>query len=219
MASARLQRWALILSSYQYTITYRPGKKIANADGLSRLPLPEAPSEVPYPGEVVFLLQTLQSSPITAEQIKHWTNRDPVLSRVRNLVSKGWIDCSDDVLRPYQNRKDELSMLDGCVLWGSRVIVPVAGRAPVLDLLHDGHPGISKMKAIARNVVWWPGIDADLVRKVQECEPCQINQKSPTLTPLHTWEWPKRPWSRIHIDHAGPFQGKTILVVVDAHSK
>ena len=219
MASARLQRWALILSSYQYTITYRPGEKIANADGLSRLPLPEAPSEVPYPGEVVFLLQTLQSSPITAEQIKHWTNKDPVLSRVRNLVSKGWIDCSDDVLRPYQNRKDELSMLDGCVLWGSRVIVPVAGRAPVLDLLHDGHPGISKMKAIARNVVWWPGIDADLVRKVQECEPCQINQKSPTLAPLHTWEWPKRPWSRIHIDHAGPFQGKTILVVVDAHSK
>ena len=50
-------------------------------------------------------------------------------------------------------------------------------------------------------------------------EPCQINQKSPSLAPLHTWEWPKRPWSRIHIDHAGPFQGKTILVVVDAHSK
>ena len=30
---------------------------------------------------------------------------------------------------------------------------------------------------------------------------------------------PRRPWARIHIDHAGPFQGKLFLVVVDAHSK
>ena len=36
---------------------------------------------------------------------------------------------------------------------------------------------------------------------------------------MHVWEWPKKPWSRIHVDHAGPFQEKTILVVVDAHSK
>ena len=39
------------------------------------------------------------------------------------------------------------------------------------------------------------------------------------LAPLHPWEWPERPWSRVHIDHAGPFQGKMFLVVVDAHSK
>ena len=39
MASARLQRWALTLSAYHYTISYRPGEKIANSDGLSRLTL------------------------------------------------------------------------------------------------------------------------------------------------------------------------------------
>ena len=37
--------------------------------------------------------------------------------------------------------------------------------------------------------------------------------------PMHPWEWSKRPWARIHIDHLGPFQGKIILVVVDAYSK
>ena len=91
MASARLQRWALILGAYQYTISYRPGEKMANADGLSRLPLPESPAsaEVPLPGEVVCLLQTLQSSPITAEQIRQWTSKDPILSKVRELVAKG----------------------------------------------------------------------------------------------------------------------------------
>ena len=89
--------------------------------------------------------------------------------------------------------------------------MPATGRARVLDLLHDGHPGIVKMKVIARQVVWWPGIDADLTSKVQQCEACQVNQKSPAVAPLHCWEWPKKPWSRIHVDHAGPFQGKTVL--------
>ena len=86
-------------------------------------------------------------------------------------------------------------MLNGCVLWGNRVIVPIEGRTQVLDLLHDGHPGITKMKTIARQVVWWPLIDADLTNKVQNCRTCQVNQKSPAAAPLHTWEWPKKPWS------------------------
>lgn len=37
-ANARLQRWAIILSGYDYNIRYLKGKNISNADGLSRLP-------------------------------------------------------------------------------------------------------------------------------------------------------------------------------------
>lgn len=134
-------------------------------------------------------------------------------------MSKGWKDNYEDALSPYWQHKDELSLLDECVLWGNRVIVPVVGREQVHDLLHDGHPGITKMKSIARQVVWWPSIDADLTNRVQCCEACQLNQKSATTAPLHTWEWPKKPWSRLHIDHAGPVEGKILLIVIDAHSK
>ena len=51
---------------------------------------------------------------------------------------------------------------------------------------------------------------------MRACSDCQSSQP---MAPLHPWEWPQRPWSRLHLDYAGPFLGKMFLVLVDAHSK
>ena len=88
-----------------------------------------------------------------------------------------------------------------------------------MELLHGGHPGNARMKGLARSFVWWPGIDHDLEEKVKACDACQRVRHSPAQAPLHPWEFPKRPWERLHADFAGPFQGKMFLVVVDAYSK
>lgn len=69
------------------------------------------------------------------------------------------------------------------------------------------------------STVWWPGVDAQIEEKCKTCVSCQRIQKTPSLTPLHPWPWPTAPWQRIHIDFAGPFEGRMFLVVVDAHSK
>ena len=105
-----------------------------------------------------------------------------------------------------------------CVV-GTRVVVPPAGRTRVVEELHEGHPGVSRMKSLARSFVWWPGMDHDLEAKVKSCQHCQITRHSPPPAPLHPWEWPQRPWVRIHVDYAGPFLGKMFLVVIDSHSK
>ena len=88
-----------------------------------------------------------------------------------------------------------------------------------MRILHDSHPGIVRMKGIARNYVWWPKINSALEEKVKSCQLCQAHQKMPALATIHPWEWPKHPWTRIHIDLAGPFMGKMFLLIVDAHSK
>ena len=129
----------------------------------------------------MLLMEKLQSSPVTAAQIRSWTDRDPILSQVRHMLLKGWRDLGRKEFRPYQQRREEMSVHDGCVLVGSQVIIPNVGWSKVMDELHEGHPGISRIKGLVRGVVWWPGIDADLEKKVKECCACKANKKSPAL--------------------------------------
>ena len=144
----------------------------------------------------LILLSHLSSTSISAANIyiyKKWTSKDPILSCVRRFILTGWPDHSlGEKYHPYTSRKQELSELDGCVLWASRVVVPPPGRQLVLD---ESHPGISKMKALARSSVWWPGMDAQITEMVKTCPVCQESQPSPASVPLHPWEWLSQPWS------------------------
>ena len=69
LASALIQHWALILGAYNYKIQYKTRKENSNADVLSCLLLPESPGNVPLPAETIFLLDTLQGTPVNSAQI------------------------------------------------------------------------------------------------------------------------------------------------------
>lgn len=84
---------------------------------------------------------------------------------------------SDNSLSPYLVQRNELTLLQGCVMWGNRVIVPPKLRQHVLEELHTGHLGVVKMKALARSYVWWPGLDAQIEEKCKTCVSCQCIQK------------------------------------------
>ena len=67
--------------------------------------------------------------------------------------------------------------------------------------------------------IWWPGITKDIENTVCNCTACQLHHSTPPVAPLHLWSWPTQPWARLHFDYAGPFEGKMILILIDAHSK
>ena len=83
-----------------------------------------------------------------------------MLSQALQVVLQGWpSEVEEETLKPYFIRKEELCVLAGFLLWGARVIVSPQGREEVLNILHDTHPGIVKMKSLARSYVWWPKKD------------------------------------------------------------
>ena len=202
-ASGRIQRWALTLAAYEYTIAFRSTAAHSNADALSRLPMQGQEEQVPLVPETILMLEQINDSPFTAQQVKYFTARDPCLSQVLTYVQKGWPDrllALEELLKPYSHRRTELTSHDGCLLWGQRVVIPPQGRITVLQELHGGHCGITRMKSLARTVVW-------------------EQQDDPPTLPLIPWNWPTRPWSRLHIDYLCPFLGHMWLLIVDAHSK
>ena len=217
-AAARLQRWALILASYNYKIEYRSTTAHADADSMSRLPLPQTWSPKCENIECFFLEPEVVTN-VTSQMIKRETQVDPVLSKVYSYVISGWPSVVDPTLVPFKNKRDELTTQQGCVLWGTRVVVPHSLQEKVLHELHETHPGISRMKALSRSYVWWPNIAAHIERTVSSCSTCQTMRSAPPTAQIHLWIFPARAWSRIHVDFAGPISGQMYMVVVDAYSK
>ncbi|KFD50051.1 hypothetical protein M513_09011 [Trichuris suis] len=121
--------------------------------------------------------------------------------------------------RAYFTKRNELTVHKKCLLWGNRVVSPKTGQQRVLDELHLSHPGMVRMKALARSYVWWLNLDSDIEHFVANCAACRTHQHMPPKAPVHPWKIPRNPWSRLHIDFARPFQGEQFLIIVDAYSK
>lgn len=216
--SPRVLRWALTLSAHQYRMVYRPGAQLGNADGLSRLPMPVTPALEVREGDLL-MLEKAYPSLLSAVAMTQATGRDPVLTSVREALRSGRRLPDTRELQHCARKMEECSVQDGCVLWGNRVVVPGTLRPQVINMLHESHPGIEKMKMVARSHVWWQGIDEVIENKVYGCTTCQVYQRAPMPLQQTPWPFPEKPWSRLHVYFRGPFQGVYFLVLVDAFSK
>ena len=224
----RLQRWALTLLGYDFEIQYRKTEIFGQADALSRLisdyPSSKEETVIAAVATKDYALETLTSVvralPVTALDIQRATKEDPVLQQAMNFVSSSWPtkELAGDMKQLY-NRRDSLCVVSDCLMFGDRVVVPYRLRSPLLRQFHSGHPGMNRMKSIARSFAYWPGLDDDIEAYVKRCASCQNAAKNPARLAPVPWPQPDKPWSRLHIDYAGPVNGIYYLVLVDAYSK
>lgn len=89
-ASARVRRWILYLSLFQYTVKFQRTTVHSTADALSRLPLSVEPAIVQTPPELVLLAEHLDDSLVTIEQIQKSTRQDPELLPIVQFLQQGW---------------------------------------------------------------------------------------------------------------------------------
>ena len=196
LAAARLQRWVLLLSAYNCNLKFKSGVDNKEADLLSRLPIP---MQVIDPNEEIYHVDYCDQLPVTATKIARETQRDPILRKAYEYTRSEWRTSEDSRLEPYARRSTELSIDNGCLLWGSRVIIPRALRTVVAEKIHDEHLGVVRMKALARSFIWWPNLDRNLEDLAKRCERCQSKKGRPArVLPSHPWIYPAMPWERVH---------------------
>eukprot|EP00731_Ephydatia_muelleri_P034396 Em0058g2a len=116
LAAARLQRWALLLSAYEYDLEFRPTAQHANADGLSRLPLSIiADAGTATSDSDVFNVGQIEALPVTAMQLRKVTRQDPILSKVVTFTRNGWPSIVPENLKPYWTCRNELTVEGDCL--------------------------------------------------------------------------------------------------------
>ena len=116
--------------------------------------------------------------------------------------------------------RNELSVCDGTILRGSRILIPSSLRGKVLELAHEGHQGIVKCKQRLRSKVWWPRLDQDVEGICKSCESCQLVAGPDLPVPITTTKMPDGPWQFCSCDLLSPLpNGRSVIVVIDYYSR
>lgn len=218
MAAARMQRWAFILSGFDYTIEYVKGA-LNTADSLSRISQCEI-NKLSNESSYINYVDFVNVLHLNYKDIAKYTRRDPILSKVMSTIQDGTVDrLNGDEFSSFRSKANELTVESGCILWRHRTVIPSKLQQFVLQDLHTSHLGIVKTKSLARSFVYWPKIDKDLESMVKRCEFCQSNQANPEKSSLIPWSPSESAWKRIHMDFAGPLNGFHYLVIIDSYSK
>ena len=197
--SPRIQR--LIVRSFPYQpfdVQYRKGMEIPLADALSRVtPTPVEEDGIQLPIVAVNLIMSnLPVSSTEIELILEETSKDPTLTLLRHYIHMGWpIDhrMLPQELHTFWNYREDLSMENGLITKGARLLIPSTLRRKVLEQIHEGHLGIEKCMLKARDSVFWPGISNDICVTVEKCGICQASSRAAKPVgnvsdmPPHAW--------------------------------
>ena len=231
LAPKRLQRMMLRLQKYNLQVEFLPGVEMYIADMLSRAYV--KCSEV-HPDNVeayqifqlfeeistINQLQYVNMSDGTSQQVKACTSSDATLQCLMNTVMTGWPDTRDHVpvsIREYWTYREDITVQDGVMFKGMRVIIPQAMRAQMVARAHSSHLGVDACVRRAREVLFWPGMAQDIRDKIQTCDVCNDFAAKQQKEPLMTHKIPETPWAKVGQDLFS-LQGENYLVTVDFYS-
>lgn len=210
----RVQRLFLNIQKYDLQLDYRPGKELLVADTLSRaFDNSETSSELDEMVHVNLIRKNCSVSDEMWTVIARATAEDATLQKVMQAITRGW-----SVPAPYSQYVDELSVVDGILFKGSKIVVPQTLQDNMLVRIHEGHLGMEKSKRRAKAVLYWPNMGADIERSIGACETCQTYWAKQSKEPLWVEESePLAPWSKVGID-LFTLNEKNDVLVLDYYS-
>ncbi len=216
--STRIQRYLLRLSPYDLNVIYKSGKLNVLADFPSRFPRRGIkPSK--QDSEEESLAMTINSvtdgQKLNLGLIRKATAEDTVMKELAKAITNG----NFSKVKQFSSVASKLNLSqDNLITCDGRIVVPESLQDTVVDLLHDGHLGVVKMKQLARKYFYWPGLNKVLEKKAKECQRCKVLNPDRTSKVFIPWPKPTRPFDRIHIDFFY-LEQKQFLLLIDAYSR
>ena len=218
-APLRIQRMRLKLQPYNFKLIHVSGKKIGLADCLSRLPQQmTAKDDVIDEELMVCKVDTLAYG--WHDRVEEATRMDEDLQTLRRVIFSGWPATRQEIpaaVTPYWDARDELSTYNGIVYKGERIVMPYSMRPEMLKILHTSHAGIVKTKQLARDRIYWPGINKQIEDMISKCEACLKNRPKQQKEPMTIHPLPSLPWNKVGTD-LFEYKGNHYLILVDYYS-
>ena len=201
-APKRFQRMLLRLQPYNIDVKYQKGENMVMSDPLSRAHLDEPCSQTEYCSEVeeIVLVDDLPISHARLNDFRKVTACDADLQILMSIVLEGWPSTQAEVpqeIRPYFSFKEEITVQNGLLFKGDRIIVPASLRKEMMEKVHSSHLGIEGCSRCAREVFFWPRINAELKDFILKCDVCHSYKPEQTLEPLMPHEIPSGPWQKV----------------------
>ena len=222
-ATSRLQRILIRTFPYHFTVCYISGVINQLADGLSRLGDQKDTIKLPK-FHVYQITHQLSARHDSLNQLRVSMQADDEIALLKHTTMQGWpssIKQVPAVLQPYWTFREVLTVEDGLILKGARIVIPDKKWEAILKLIHEGHLGLNKSKLHAKETVYWPELNDQLEKFVLSCELCLKYSHSkckqePSLSLGQ--EVPLYSWTKLVAD-IFHFEGTSYLFVVDYTSR
>ena len=224
----RLQRLVLKLRCFQLQARWQPGSKQAFADALSRHPVANPTSADELGEDQSSTLAAIcacthedpsgKSLDLGLEEVRSEAQHDTDYRRLTDCILTGFPKSQSalpDSLKVYWNGREHLTVENGIILKGQKILIPKSLQSRVLSDLHASHQGITRTKRRARQIVFWPNISRDIEHFVRNCPECRLHHSSQCKEPLLVEN--RRPELPFQSTSADLFecQGLQFLVYVD----
>ena len=215
-ASKRLQRMLLRLQRYNLDVKYQKGSLMLMSDPLSRAYLNEPPTETERCNELeeIVLVEDLPITEARLKEFKEGTASDDNLQILISTALEGWPSTMDEApaqVKPYFQFGDQITAQNGLLFKGERLIVPAKLRKEMMERVHSSHLDIEGCLRRAREVFYWPRMNAEFKDFIPKCDICNL------CKPTQPWEIPSRPWQKAGTD-LFLFDQRHYLITVDYYS-
>ena len=222
-ATPRLQRILIRTFPYNLKIRYIPGPTNQIADCLSRLGVQKDSISLPKL-QINQITSQLRAQEDSLHKIRQATQADDSLTILKHIIQHGWPKTVKEVpqeIQKYWTFQEELTIEDGLILKGTRIVIPDGMREGILKQIHEGHLGFNKCQMRAKETVYWPGLNDQLENLILNCQLCLKYSKSKNKSTPPTalgHEVPAVPWSKVATD-IFHYESQPYLLVVDYTSR